>query len=308
MPERDPHLYQNVLETLRIGIWLVDRERRIFFWNDGAEALTGYHRHEVVGHFSRDNVVPLCAENGCPACGATCPFSATMRDGKVREVRMQLLHKDGYRTPVRIRVLAIRDDRSSVIGLIVSFDQQKFAAERDRRDHHLAIYGCLDQITGIPNHGFTEFHFRENLASFTEYRLPFGILTIQITDLDHFGATYGREAADGALRVVAQTARNNLRPRDFLGRWTESEFLGILVNCTYAGLERGTERIRAILASASLVWWGDQHPITTSVGHAAAEGGDSMETMLERSRQSLKQSTPKHLAAAAGEQKVPPHS
>ncbi len=34
-------LYRTVLENLPTGVYVVDRERRILFWNDGAEQITG---------------------------------------------------------------------------------------------------------------------------------------------------------------------------------------------------------------------------------------------------------------------------
>ena len=37
MPAVDPEVYRAVLESLAIGVYLVDRERRIFLWNDGAD-------------------------------------------------------------------------------------------------------------------------------------------------------------------------------------------------------------------------------------------------------------------------------
>lgn len=41
--------YKNLLDNLYDGVYFVDRERRITYWNKGAEGLTGYMSHEVVG-------------------------------------------------------------------------------------------------------------------------------------------------------------------------------------------------------------------------------------------------------------------
>jgi PAS domain S-box-containing protein len=58
MPElSDPEIYQSVLENLETGVYIVDRNRRICFWNDGAEQITGYLRQDVVGHFLRDHLL-----------------------------------------------------------------------------------------------------------------------------------------------------------------------------------------------------------------------------------------------------------
>ena len=48
--ELDPSYYRAILESLPTGVYVVDPERRILFWNDGAEQITGYRRHEIIGH------------------------------------------------------------------------------------------------------------------------------------------------------------------------------------------------------------------------------------------------------------------
>ena len=59
----NPKLFRHVLEDLPVGIYIVDRERRIRFWNRGAEHLTGHLAHEVVGHVLED-VVQACDRRG----------------------------------------------------------------------------------------------------------------------------------------------------------------------------------------------------------------------------------------------------
>jgi len=44
-----PTHYRIVLESLPNGVYVVDTERRILFWNDGAEQITGYLRQDVIG-------------------------------------------------------------------------------------------------------------------------------------------------------------------------------------------------------------------------------------------------------------------
>jgi diguanylate cyclase (GGDEF)-like protein len=155
----------------------------------------------------------------------------------------------------------------------------------------------MDETTGVPNHEFTEFHLMEHLAGFTRYQLPFGIMSIQIDQLAHFSATYGRPAGEAVLRVVAQTMRNSLRPSDFLGRWTEDQFLAILINCGNAGVEKTGERMRKVVSCASLHWWGDELSVTTSIGEAIAQTGDTMDSILHRAQDSLKQVTAERAAA-----------
>ncbi len=297
----DPEILRTVLDSLQTGVCLTDREKKIRFWNEGAERITGYHRHEVVGHSWKENTLPRCDGEACESCGATCPFSRSIQDGKAIETKLDLRHKEGHRTSVHLWMVPIRDAHGSVIGTAQSFDRRAQISER-RREQSLATYGCLDEITGIPNHSFTEFNLRENLASFATYHLPFGIMLIEIDALDHFQSSYGREAAAAVLHVVAQTLKDSLRPTDFLGRWRKTQFLAILMNSTHSGVTAAAERIRRLVRCAHLEWWGDELKVSTSVGSATIQAGDTLEVLIERAHKSLQQNKAPESAArhAAG--------
>ena len=127
-----PEIFRAVLESLQTGVYLVDRDRRIVFWNDGAERITGYLRQDVLGRCCRDNIVLHCDENNSVLCTTACPLAETMRDGQFREADVFLLHRAGYRLPVHVRAVPIRNRHGSIIGAAESFDEQRFV-EPDRR-------------------------------------------------------------------------------------------------------------------------------------------------------------------------------
>jgi len=293
-----------VLDSLQTGVSMVDRNGKILFWNQGAERLTGHKRHEVVGRSRRESILPHCNDQGCVACGATCPFTRTMHEGKPQEAKMQLRHKEGHPVHVLMRIAPLRDPHGSIIGITESFDEQKFESERERSRHTLAEHGCMDETTGVPNHDFTQFHLSKNFAGFARYHLPFGVIAIQVDRLEHLRAAYGRQAGDAVLRVVAQTMGNAFRPSDFLGRWTEDRFLAILINCGDRGVEHTWERIRKMVTCAGLRWWSDELSVTTSVGYATAQPGDTIDSLLSRAQGSLQQSSVKQ-AAVVGSQASP---
>jgi len=298
---QDPEIFRTVLDSLQTGVSMTDRNGKILFWNQGAERLTGYKRHAVVGRSCRDNTLPHCNDQGCAACGATCPFTRTMHEGKPQEAKMQLRHKEGHPVHVLMRIAPIRDSRGSVIGVAQSFDEQKFTSDRDRNRDTLAAHGCMDETTGIPNHEFTRFHLSENLASFVRYHLPFGVISIQVDRLENLRAVYGKQAGAAVLRVVAQTMRSAFRPSDFLGRWTDDQFLAILINCGTAGVEQTWERIRKMVTCAGLRWWSDELSVTTSVGYAAAQPGDTIDSLSKRAQDSLERaSSMRAIGATAG--------
>ena len=73
----------------------------------------------------------------------------------------------------------------------------------------------------------------------------------------------------------------------------------ILVSCGKAEVEKAGERIGKVVRCAGLQWWGDQLTVTSSAGYGIAQDGDTVDSLVQRAQESLKQAFTK-LAAAAG--------
>ena len=46
--------YKNIIDNLYDGVYFVDRDRRITYWNNGAERTYGWSRAEAVGQRAAD--------------------------------------------------------------------------------------------------------------------------------------------------------------------------------------------------------------------------------------------------------------
>jgi PAS domain-containing protein len=74
-----------VVDHVADGVYYVDRERLITYWNPSAERLTGYAASEVIGRYCHDNILCHVDDAGTPLCFNGCPLAATMEDGLPRE-------------------------------------------------------------------------------------------------------------------------------------------------------------------------------------------------------------------------------
>ena len=97
----------DILDQMHDGVYLVDTERTIRFWNRGAERISGYAAADVIGTRCSDNLLMHTNERGDPLCVVGCPLAATMRDGDAREIGVFLRHKDGHRVPVHLSLIHI---------------------------------------------------------------------------------------------------------------------------------------------------------------------------------------------------------
>lgn len=113
--------YKRILDSLHDGLYFVDPQRRITYWNKGAERITGFLAKEVVGKCCRDNILTHVDGDGRPLCLIGCPLSGTFEDGQDREAEVYLHHKDGHRIPVLVRISSLHADDGSLVGGIELF-------------------------------------------------------------------------------------------------------------------------------------------------------------------------------------------
>ena len=289
----DPEIYQTVLDNLQTGVYIVDRNRRIRFWNEGAEQITGYLRQDVVGRFLRDHLLTTSDTVKDLDSDPEDPINLVFRDGKPSILDVSILHKDGYRVPIVLRTNPIRNSRGAVVGAAESFERNRSASDWTRRQAGFADFGCLDSMTGVAAQSFMETQLRENLTTFAEHNIPFGILLVQIDHMDQFRASRGPGVVTTILRVIAQSVENCVRPTDFVGCWGANQFIAILMECRESEVARVGERVRKMISQAEIEWWGDKFSVTSPVGGAGCRAGDNSEALLARAAASLQDSIAK---------------
>lgn len=283
----DPEIYRTVLEQMQTGVYMVDCEQRIQFWNQGAESITGYFRQDVLGHFCRDFFPPQRDGGKDGSCEVGGALASVIRDGSSAIAEVTLRHKNGHQVLVRIRATPIRDRGGVIIGAAESIDADPWAFDADRRNRKLADYGCLDEATGVLSNSYIQTHLTESLTTFAAHGVPFSLLCVQLDTLGSFRRAYGTGALNAALRVVAQTVEANLRPTDFVGHSGGTSLLAILTECNRAELCRAAERVRNAVNNTKIKWWGDELPVTAAFGGTTVQGDDDEKSMVVRAEKTL---------------------
>ena len=124
----NPKLFRHLVEELPVGIYIVDRDGLIRFWNRGAEHLTGHLGQDVVGHLLED-AVQACDRRGNSLSGERCPVMMTIRQRKPQRCTAFYLHKNGHRTAVRICTRPILEYGDAIGGATVLFEEAFFYRE-----------------------------------------------------------------------------------------------------------------------------------------------------------------------------------
>jgi two-component system cell cycle response regulator len=280
-------VYRSILESLPTGVCVVDAQKRIVLWSDGAERITGRMRHEVIGHCCVGEALLHCDQQDCEWCNEDCPLARAMKTSHPAEAVGFLFHKAGYEIPVRARAVPVRNERGTIIGAVEIFEEQQQATILDQREKSLNFPGCMDEVTSVASRTMMQSHLRETLGTFAELQVPFGVLLFRLEGLERFRTSSGPDAAAALLRMVARTIEGALLRTDFIGRWADDQFLAILNGCRDEALQAVRERVRRMLASDGIEWWGERRSLPVSIGGATVRPGDSTESLMARAQESL---------------------
>lgn len=290
---------RNILESLPTGLCVVDIEKRIIYWSDGAERITGRLRHEVAGHSCVAEALLHCRQAGCEFCSDECALAKAMKTANAVEASGFLHHKSGYEIPVRARAVPVHNPHGSIIGAVEIFEHlESCDVNGTGRD----LLGRIDDASGLPMQAQTKFHLQEALGAFAERRFAFSVLRFRLHGLQRFRAAFGPDAASSLLLVVAQSLASSLWRADIVGRWADDEFFVILNGCGAESLPGVRERLRHMLANEGIEWWGEQRNLPVSIGEATAQATDTMESILDRTQQSLDKAS-EWLSPGSGAQK-----
>lgn len=274
--------YEYIVDNLHDGLYFVDKNRVITYWNKAAEKISGFSASEVVGKSCADNILTHVDGDGNSLCNGVCPLAGCIADGKHRQAEVYMHHKDGHRIPVSVRASPLVDEKGKVLGGIELFTDISSMAANSLRVKELEKLALLDGLTQLANRTFIE---REILNRFYETKrcgIPFGILFI---DVDHFKRVndrYGHDVGDKVLKFIANAFVINGRPFDVYGRWGGEEFIGIMRNIDGIDLESLGNRLRLLIENSYITHGDDTVSVTVSIGATVATPDDTMETIVKR--------------------------
>jgi len=279
--------YKSVLDNLFDGIYIVDPERRIIYWNHSAERITGYSSQKVVGSRCHDNILNHVDKDGTLLCNSLCPLAKTLQDGKYREVNAFLHHSDGHRVPVLIRVSPIFDENGKIINAFEIFSDNSTRLAELQKISELEREDSIDPHTRIGNQDYIKQKLQTHLDEYHTSGTPFGILVGDIDSFKKFNDSAGKENGDQILKIVAQTLSNNLRPYDFVGRWAEDQFLLILPIISPIALAKAATRLRLLIQQSGLKSESQILRVTMSIGGTIVRESDTLETLVARADEQL---------------------
>jgi len=278
----DETSYSDILNNLHDGLYFVDQNRIITYWNKAAEQISGFSADEVVGRSCSDNILTHVDGEGNSLCHGMCPLAKSIADQTPRETEIYLHHKDGHRVPVSVHVRALTNVKGEVIGGVEQFSDLSNKKTNELRLQELEKLALLDNLTQLANRNYIEKELRYRFDEKKRLNVPFGVLFMDIDHFKNFNDTYGHNVGDDVLKFIANTIVANSRPFDLYGRWGGEEFIGIIRNITHQDLEGLGNKLRLLVENSYVIHDTGKLHVTVSIGATLINDDDTIESLIKR--------------------------
>ncbi len=280
------YLNEDIINKIYEGLYFVDTNRKIKFWNKGAERITGFKAEEVVGSYCHDNILNHVDQKNNQLCYSGCPLQKTLKDGQFREANVYLHHNDGHRVAVAVKIMPIFQDEK-IIGAVEVFLDNINQAEFDNTIKELRKLALHDQLTELPNRRYINSFIDNRLKELNDLKIPFAVALVDIDYFKKVNDTYGHDIGDLTIKMVAKTLKNAFRKSDLVGRWGGEEFMAILTAVNKDELELISEKARKLIENSVLRTNDCTFNVTASFGATIAKENDTIESLTKRADEAL---------------------
>jgi len=272
----DMHWMVQMLQTVDVGLVVLDRDNNILLWNSFMENHSGIRSSKALG----SNLYQLFPK--LPKAWLQRKLDATFKLGSPAystwEQRPRLFDFKSYRPltggselmyqNLTLMPLQGADNSTAQVCLLV-YDVTENAVSKlqlEAANQELARLSRTDRLTELFNRGYWEECLNQE---FLREQRSGGESSLIMFDIDHFkpvNDTHGHQAGDEVIRKVAQLLKSMARETDFAGRYGGEEFVLLLPDTGAQGALGVAERLRKALESKPIQYEELSLQITISLG------------------------------------------
>jgi diguanylate cyclase (GGDEF)-like protein len=160
--------------------------------------------------------------------------------------------------------------------------------ELEAANRELERLSVTDALTGLYNRRLLMENMVHEVQRSSRTEQPFSILLMDIDDFKGFNDSYGHQAGDQALVMVAQIIRESVRVMDSVARYGGEEFVVVLPETDLPEAADTAERIRSAIESRKLSLGEEDVGVTISIGVAEFPAdGETVEAVIASADQVL---------------------
>ncbi|RJR18080.1 MAG: sensor domain-containing diguanylate cyclase [Nitrospiraceae bacterium] len=284
-------IYNQIFDTINIGLVILDREFRVQKWNRWMEVHSGVPENKIMGSLIFETFPNLNNPKFQRSCksvfsfGNFCFFSQKLhhylfpfKSTSYFESLFEYMQQSCAMGP-------LRDENNEIHSLFIYVQD---VTEVAVYEHKLVELNLKDGLTGVFNRRYMEVKVREEFGRCKRYG---GELSIIMFDIDFFKKVndgYGHQCGDFILKSVSSRISSIIRNVDYLFRYGGEEFCCMLPETKLDGAMQAAERFRKAVMEMENHFDNSIINITISLGVAGLnEGIGTVELFIKKADEAL---------------------
>ena len=263
---------ENIWDSIKSGLILVDSEGKILLWNDWIAQHSGIPAESALNHFL-GSLFPD---------GLAAPFKTALRN--VLQHKLPIILSNAlHRSPLPLYPLPVahrkqdRMQQSILFTPIVTSEKKRLCLiqvtdatlsikrERVLKSHseRLNKVAITDALTGAYNRRFFDERFTAEFGRAQRQSIPLSLIMLDVDFFKDYNDRYGHPAGDKALISVVKALKSQLhRPTDVVTRYGGEEFAIILPDSGSEGGRIVAEKLRVAVSGLNI-----QHGTSSVADH-----------------------------------------
>lgn len=220
-------ILKQLLENIWDGVCITGLDRKVLYWNDAAQNITGYSAKEMVGVEYPSKVLKLSKYNE-GVLGRIEGFDLLGK--KIEMTKLEedafLQNKNGQWVSIDLKIISIVE-KNTLSGIASIFRKKASQEISHYFMEDMTQKVMLDQLTKLPNRMCLEQYLSYRMNILRASNKPFCVVYADIDDFRFFNNHYGHQIGDEVLKSFGEIVRENIKKDGIMGRWGGEEFLGI---------------------------------------------------------------------------------
>ena len=260
----------DVMDSINMGILLIDREYRITRWNRWMEIQSEIEENQITGESLFKRFPHLNKESFIRSLKSVFKFGNYVYYSQKFHSYMfpfppsSCLREDFMFMQQSCTLTPLRDENGEILHIVITVED---VTERVFMEQSMKELSQKDGLTGIYNRRYLDTRLKEEFIRFERKRIPFAFLMMDLDNFKPVNDTYGHQFGDVMLKEVADTCSRIIRGSDTLARFGGEEFCIILPDADEEGAKSFSERIRKSIEEIEVPYLkGITVSITVSIG------------------------------------------
>ncbi len=243
-----------ILDIIENGIFIVDSNLTIHFWNNWLTVNTGISKETAQGKqlevlfpttkfklLKRKIKIALKMNSSTFTNSAIDKYVIPIKLKKITTSRFQYMRQDVVITPLaENEVSIIVYDTSALLDAKATINEQLAIVQKQ---------ATTDPLTGQHNRKMFNDLLSAEISKSLRHNKTFSLVIFDIDNFKSVNDTYGHLVGDEVLIAISTISTENLRESDVFARWGGEEFVILLPETRLDGAAAVAEKVRSTIAT-----------------------------------------------------------